>query len=130
VIAASGMCEAGRVLHHLKATVEDPRNTVVIVGFQAQHTLGRRIVERRPKVRIFGVERRLAAEVVVLNGFSAHADQRDLVEFAEAVRERGPLRQVVLVHGEETAQRALREQLEQRGFPGVHVPAPGDVLVL
>ena len=58
IISASGMCEAGRVLHHLKATVEDPRNAVVIVGFQAQHTLGRRIVERRPRVRIFGVERR------------------------------------------------------------------------
>jgi metallo-beta-lactamase family protein len=130
VIAASGMCEAGRVLHHLKSTVEDPKNTVVIVGFQAQHTLGRRIVERRPRVRIFGVERPLHAEVAVLNGFSAHADQRDLLAFAEAVRERGPLRQVFLVHGENGAQRALREQLDRRGFTQVNVPAPGDVLVV
>ena len=84
IISASGMCEAGRVLHHLRATVEDAKNTVVIVGFQAQHTLGRRIVERRPRIRIFGVERRLAAEVVVMNGFSAHADQNDLLAFAEA----------------------------------------------
>src|SRR4030095_2499919 len=72
IISASGMCEAGRVLHHLAATVGNPKNTVIIVGFQAQHTLGRRIVERRSKIKIFGMERNLDAEVVVLNGFSAH----------------------------------------------------------
>jgi metallo-beta-lactamase family protein len=124
IISASGMCEGGRVLHHLKAAVEDRRNTVVIVGFQAQHTLGRRLVERRPRVRIFGVERDLNAEVAVLNGFSAHADQRDLVTFAEAVRGSGPLRHVALVHGEERAQCALRTLLDERGFLDVQVPAP------
>lgn len=124
IISASGMCEGGRVLHHLKAAVEDRRNTVVIVGFQAQHTLGRRLVERRPRVRLFGVERDLNAEVAVLNGFSAHADQRDLVTFAEAVRASGPLRHVALVHGEEKAQCALRTLLDERGFLDVQVPAP------
>lgn len=128
IISASGMCEAGRVLHHLKASVEGPENTVVIVGFQAQHTLGRRIVERRPALRIFGVERRLAAEVVVMNGFSAHADQRDLVLFAEAVASGSPLRDIVLVHGERVAQEGLRARLIDQGFPNVHVPAPSDVL--
>jgi len=107
IISASGMCEAGRVVHHLKATIESEKNTVCIVGFQAAHTLGRRIVERRPRVRIFGVERDLRAEVVTLNGFSAHADQNDLVEYAEALRARGPLRRVALVHGELAAQHAL-----------------------
>lgn len=126
IISASGMCEGGRVVHHLKATIEDAKNAVVIVGFQAQHTLGRRIVERRPRVRIFGVERDLNAEVVVLNGFSAHADQADLVELAEAVRRHGPLRKVALVHGESAAQDMLRKRLEERGFPCVLVPAPGD----
>lgn len=126
IISASGMCEAGRVLHHLRATTSDPKNTVLIVGYQAQHTLGRRIVERRPRIRILGVERTLAAEVVVMDGFSAHADQNDLVEFAEAARARGPLRQVMLVHGETAAQDALHAQLTERGFPTVHVPAPGD----
>ena len=130
IISASGMCEAGRVLHHLRATIENEKNTIVIVGFQAQHTLGRRIVERRPRVRIFGVERDLRAEVAVLNGFSAHADQRELLEFAEAVRDRGPLRQVVLVHGEPEAQEVLRAKLEARHFPTVACPAPGDVLHL
>jgi metallo-beta-lactamase family protein len=126
IIAASGMCEAGRVLHHLKALAGDRRNTIMIVGFQAEHTLGRRIVERRDKIRIFGVERKLCAEVVTLNGMSAHADQADLAAFAESVRERGPLRNVVLVHGEPKAQTALQDLLISRRFPDVRVPAPGD----
>jgi metallo-beta-lactamase family protein len=127
IIAASGMCEAGRVLHHLKATIEDPRNTIAIVGFQAQHTLGRRLVEHRPRVRIFGVERPLVAEVTVLEGFSAHADRDDLAAFAEAVRDRGSLREVFLVHGEPQAQEALERLLTERGFPTVRVPAQGEI---
>jgi len=126
VISASGMCEAGRVLHHLKASIENPKNTVMIVGFQAQHTLGRRLVERRPRVRIFGVERPLAAEVVVMNGFSAHADRADLLDYACAVRERGSLRRIALVHGEPPALAALRAALMSRGFDQVIVPGPGD----
>jgi metallo-beta-lactamase family protein len=128
IISAGGMCEGGRVVHHLKATIGDDRNSVVIVGYQAQHTLGRRIVERRPHVRIFGVERELRARVFVLNGFSAHADQRDLLDFAEAVRDKGPLRRIVLVHGEPSAQRVLSAALHERNFPRVDIPAAKDVL--
>lgn len=128
VISASGMCETGRVLHHLKATVESEKNTVVIVGFQAQHTLGRRLVEKRSRVRIFGLERERRCEVVVLNGFSAHADQSDLVAFAEDTRKHGPLRKVALVHGEPKAQEVLRGLLASRGFPDIMIPAPGDRL--
>lgn len=128
VISASGMCEGGRVLHHLRAAVEDPKNTVLIVGFQAQHTLGRRIVERRPKVRIFGVERNLHAEVVTLNGFSAHAGQDDLIAFAEGARERGRLRYIALVHGEKPAQEKLKALLGERGFPDVRIPARGELM--
>jgi metallo-beta-lactamase family protein len=126
VISASGMCEAGRVLHHLKATVEDQRNTVLIVGFQAEHTLGRRIVEKRPRIRLLGVERDLKAEVVVLNGFSAHADQSELLAFAEAVRKQGMLERLALVHGEPGALESLRKLLEVRGFARIHVPVRGD----
>lgn len=128
IISASGMCEFGRVVHHLIAHIESPENTVLIVGFQAQHTLGRRLVERRPRVRIFGVERERRAEVVVLNGFSAHAGQDDLLEFAEAIRASGPLRQVALVHGEEGPRNTLRSLLEERGFPSVSTPSRGDRL--
>lgn len=127
VISASGMCEAGRILHHLKATVEDPKNTIVIVGFQAQHTLGRRLVERRPKVRIFGVERSLAAEVVVMNGFSAHADQQELLGFVRAVAAGGDLHDVFLVHGEPAAQDTFAGVLAKHAIGRVRIPEPGQL---
>ena len=128
IISASGMCEAGRIVHHLKATIEDAKNTVCIVGFQAAHTLGRRIVERRPRVKIFGIERELRAEVALMNGFSAHADQRDLVEYAGTVAERGPLARIALVHGEESAQRALIAKLKENGLAGAVAPEAGTTL--
>jgi len=128
VISASGMCEFGRVVHHLVAALQSRKNTVMIVGYQAQHTLGRRLVERRPRVRIFGVERERHAEVAVLNGFSAHAGQDDLIAYAEAMREAGPLRHVALVHGEDSARRTLQQLLEERGFPSVLTPVQGDRL--
>jgi len=125
IIAGSGMSEGGRVLHHLRTTISHPKNTIIVVGFQAEHTLGRRIAERRKEVRIFGLMHDLDAEVVVLDGFSAHADQQGLIDFAEAVRARGPLRQVVLVHGEPAAEDALAAALDKRGFPQVAVPERG-----
>lgn len=131
VLAASGMCEGGRVLHHLRHAIEHERNTVVIVGFQAQHTLGRRLVEGRTEVRIFGVPRRRAAEVVVLNGFSAHADQAGLVRYAEDVATRGRLQRVVLVHGERPAQEALATAIRDRRLTAaIEMPTLGDRLKL
>jgi metallo-beta-lactamase family protein len=122
IISASGMCEGGRVLHHLKATIEDPKNAVLIVGYQASHTLGRRLVERRARARIFGVERDVRAEIVVLAGFSAHADQRGLLEFVAEARRSGRLDRVFLVHGEPEPQRKLAEALATVG--GLTVTAP------
>jgi metallo-beta-lactamase family protein len=130
VIAGGGMVEGGRVLHHLRATVEDSRNTVIIVGYQAADTLGRRLVERRPEVRIFGIMHRREIEVVVLNGFSAHADQKGLIEFAEAVKASGDLSRIVLVHGESKSQTTLKGLLTQRGFRQVDIPAPGDRIAI
>jgi metallo-beta-lactamase family protein len=122
IISASGMCEAGRVLHHLQNNIENPKNMIVIVGFQAQHTLGRRIVERRPRVRIFGVERDLCAEVRVLNAFSAHADWKELVEWAGANGRQ--VRRFFLVHGEPETCRALQGRLAEAGLAKAEVPAP------
>lgn len=130
IISASGMCEAGRVVHHLKAAIGSDKNTVCIVGFQAAHTLGRRIVERRSRVRIHGVERDLRAEVAILNGFSAHADQKDLVEYAAEAKARGRLGRVALVHGEPAAQRVLTDKLKERGIDDVHAPAAESTLDL
>ena len=103
---------------------------MLIVGFQAQHTLGRRLVERRARVKIFGVERDRRAEVVVLNGFCAHADQRDLLAYAEACRERGPLARIALVHGDPKPQRILAGMLREHGHRDITIPAPNDKLVI
>lgn len=117
IIAGSGMCESGRVLHHLRNSVEDERNTILIVGFQAQHTLGRRIVEKKPRIRIWGMERDLRAHVEVLNAFSAHADQRDLLAYAKNCGD--TVKRFFIVHGEAPAQKALIEALSKRGKSAV-----------
>ena len=117
IIAASGMAESGRILHHLAHGAPDPRNTILIVGFQAEHTLGRRIVERRPMLKIFGDEVPLRARVEVLNGYSAHADRGELVRWLTAVRGPAmPVLPVYLVHGEPDAQSALRDRLVEDGY--------------
>jgi len=113
IIAGSGMCESGRILHHLHNNVEDSRNTILIVGYMARDTLGRRLVERERFVRIFGVEHQLNAEVVVMNSFSAHADSNGLVEY---IGQCGPLKKVFLVHGEEEQTRALYDALRERNI--------------
>lgn len=119
IISASGMCEFGRILHHLRNNCEDPRNTILIVGFMAENTLGRRIIERRPEIKIFGVKRQLRAEVVVMNSFSAHAGRSELVEFGE--RFKGDGRRVLLVHGEEKALKSLRSGLQDSGVSQVTI---------
>jgi metallo-beta-lactamase family protein len=124
IISASGMCEAGRIVHHLRNNIEDPKNTIVIVGFQAQHTLGRRLVEHNPTVKIFGVEREVRAEVRVLNSFSAHADRDELLWWAEAC---GPqVRRFFQVHGDPDQCEALAGHIGQRLGRGTKVPAPGE----
>ncbi|OGB91662.1 MAG: MBL fold metallo-hydrolase [candidate division NC10 bacterium RIFCSPLOWO2_02_FULL_66_22] len=124
ILAASGMCEAGRILHHLRNSIQDARNTILIIGFQAKNTLGRKIVERQPVVRIFGVERSLEAEVVVMDAFSAHADREDLLAFVTGCRSN--LRRVFLVHGEEEQMLPLVERLTRMGIPDVHAPMLGE----
>lgn len=128
IISASGMCEAGRIRHHLRNNIESPDNTIVIVGFQAQHTLGRRIVERRPEVNIFGVPVPLRARVEVLSGFSAHAGRAGLLEYARLA---GPkLEQVFLVHGEPEAQDALADTLRKDQKLSVAIPKRGEIVSL
>jgi len=125
IISASGMCEAGRILHHLKNNVEDRRNTVLIVGFMAENTLGRRIVEKEPVIRIFGEEHPLRAEVVKMNGFSAHADRNELLAYYQGI-EKEKLRRVFVVHGEPDQSESLAEAIRQQGVPEVHVPDRGN----
>ncbi len=117
IIAPSGMAEAGRIVHHLKHGASNPRNTILIVGFQAEHTLGRRIVERQPTIKIHGDEIPLRAQVEVLDGYSAHADRTELTRWLDTVRSTSPaLRDVYLVHGEPGPQDALAERLRDGGY--------------
>ncbi len=130
IIAASGMAESGRILHHLRHGASDPRNTVLIVGFAAEHTLGRRIVERHPVLRIFGDEVPLAAQVEILNGYSAHGDRTELRAWLDAVRSGGvkarrEIQRVHLVHGEPAAQDAFAASLREAGYV-VDAPEPGE----
>jgi metallo-beta-lactamase family protein len=129
IISASGMCEAGRILHHLKNNVEDPRSTILIVGWQAPHTLGRRLVERQPVVKIFGEKYSLKAKVETINGFSAHADRGELLAYADQL---GPdrVRSAFVVHGEEASSLALAEGLRELGLSQVSVPQPNEVFEL
>jgi metallo-beta-lactamase family protein len=125
IISASGMCESGRILHHLANNVSDSRNTIMIVGYQAQDTLGRRILEHQPTIRIFGEEYQLKAEVVEMHSFSAHADHKDLTEFVGQLDAKA-LKDIFLVHGEPAEQSALTQSLAQSGFRNIRSPQRGE----
>lgn len=122
VIAASGMCEHGRILHHLKHGIENAENSIVIVGYQAAHTLGRRLVEQQEEVRIFGDTFIRRAEVHDLDAFSAHADRNDLIAYAKA----SGAKKIFLVHGESEGREALAEALREKTSAEVYLPKRGD----
>jgi metallo-beta-lactamase family protein len=123
VISASGMCEQGRILHHLRNNIEDPRNTVLITGFQAADTLGRKLVEKWKEVRIFGEPMRVRAEISSLDELSGHADQAELMEWIKPLVP--TLRKVFLVHGEPQQADALARLLHAAHGLDVAIAAPG-----
>ncbi len=125
VIAASGMCEAGRIVHHLANSVEEPKNLILIVGYQAEHTLGKRLVMKEPVVNILGEPHPLKAEVVVLNSFSGHADRNELLAYAQLF-DRKRMQQVFLVHGDADQAEKLGGGLHESGFSNVAIPSRGD----
>jgi metallo-beta-lactamase family protein len=125
IIAASGMAESGRILHHLLNGAADPRNTILVVGFMAEGTLGRKIVEKQPTIRVYGEDVELRARVEIINGYSAHADRGELRGWIDAVRAQSPaLSDVWLVHGEPDAQDAFAATLTSGGFRA-HCPTAG-----
>ena len=128
ILATSGMVEAGRILHHLKNGISDPRNTILIVGYMAEHTLGRAILEGAKHVRLYHEVHEVKARVEKINAFSAHADQRELLDFALATP---ALQRVVLVHGEETARQVFATELVKRNPKlAVLLPKIGEQYVL
>jgi len=126
VIAASGMCDAGRIVHHLKTHVDDPRCTVILVSFQAQGTTGRRLLESGPTVRFLGKDWNKWIDVVHLEGFSGHADRDDFMSYLTPLA--GKVGKVRLIHGEREQAEALARTLRGIGFGDVAVPEPGDVV--
>lgn len=129
IISASGMAEAGRILHHLANNIENKNNIVLMVGYAAEHTLGRRIVERNSEVNIFGEPRQLNAEVVVLNSLSAHADANELLSYCNNFN-KGKLKDIFLVHGDFDQQQKFKTSLHEKGFRNIHIPSRGDVFSL
>ena len=137
VISASGMCEAGRILHHLRHKIHDPKNTILIVGYMARHTLGRRILEQGlayeesgrtgqpPVVKFMNKEYPLKARVVRLGGFSAHADKSEMIRFLK--ESNLEVKKIALVHGEEDQTVAFAEELKQQGYQ-VIVPEKGETV--
>lgn len=128
IVAASGMCDGGRIRHHLRHRLSNPRTTVLIIGFQAAGTLGRRLVDRPPFVRIFGEEIPVRAEIVTLGGFSAHADQSALLAWLRGFHT-AP-KAVHLVHGEPEAAESFAARINQDLGWTPHIPARGETVTL
>jgi metallo-beta-lactamase family protein len=126
IISASGMAETGRILHHLRNNIENSRNTIVIVSWQAPYTLGRRLVDGDKKVKIFGEEYDVHAEVVTIGGLSAHAGQDMLLRYAQASQ--ASLKQLILVHGEADAESAFQQKLAEARIGPVVYPKMFDTI--
>lgn len=128
IISANGMAEAGRVLHHLKHNIGDERSTILFVGYQAENTLGRRLVDGAKRVKIFGDEFEVRAQVQAVNGFSAHADRSELLDWVTVAKEN--LKGVFVVHGEEQAAFSFADALRSMGGFTVTVPEPNQTIEL
>lgn len=123
IISASGMCEGGRVLHHIRNSIDDENNILLLVGYQAQNTLGRRLKDGAKKVKIFGLEHDVYFQVSSLDFFSSHADQSDLIEYVDLIK---PKKGIFLVHGEEKARNIFKEMLNKNGYNDVFLPSYGE----
>ena len=129
IISASGMCEAGRILHHLKNNIDNPKNIVLIVGYMAQNTLGRRIAEHRKEVKIFGTALPLKAKVEEISALSAHADEFEMLDYFNRCGT-SSIEHVFCVHGEQNALEFFSEKLLEAGMKNAHIPSPGEIFEL
>jgi metallo-beta-lactamase family protein len=120
IISADGMCEAGRIQHHLIHSIQDPNTTILLVGYMAENTLGRRIRNREGEVKIHGIWLKLKAHVEEINAFSAHADYVETVEWLNEL-DRSRLKGLLMVHGEKKAQAAFKKYLAEKGFANTEI---------
>ncbi len=126
IISASGMAETGRILHHLANNIENENNIIMMVGYCAEHTLGKKIIEKQPELKIFGEEYHLKAEVVVMNSLSAHADSNELTDYCSHFDTK-KMKNIFLVHGDYDQQQKFAERLKELGFNKITIPERGYV---
>ena len=126
IIAGSGMCNGGRVLHHLKNRIWNPLNTILFVGYQAQGTLGRKIVDGEKWINIYGEDILIQSKIVTINGFSAHADQNELLEWIKPMKK--SIKAVFLIHGEKEKQKIFKEKIIEKLNLKVHIVEPEEVI--
>ena len=129
IISADGMCEAGRILHHLANNIGDARNQILLVGFMADHTLGRRLQRRELEVKIMGEWHTVRAEITQINAFSAHADYAEATAWLKSM-DTSELKKIYLVHGEPDVQVVFKDHLETSGFPNVQIVKYGETYEL
>lgn len=127
IISASGMAEGGRILHHLANNIGNPKNLILFVGYAAEHTLARRIMDGDKKVNIFGEEYDVNAKIKIMDYFSGHADQKELLDYLR-LNTQNKLKSIFLVHGEEDMALPLREKIIQKGYQNVQYPASGEII--
>ena len=124
IISSSGMCEAGRILHHLVNNIENSNNIILMVGYCAENTLGRKLIDGEKKVNILGDEYNVNAEVIVIQSFSAHADENELINYTSKL-DRNRMKNIFLVHGEIDQQEIYKNHLETAGFKNITIPKRG-----
>ena len=126
IMSASGMAETGRILHHLANNIENEKNIILMAGYCAENTLGRKLIEKEPIVKIFGDEYKVRAEVVVMNSLSAHADSNELTSYCNNF-DKKRMKNILLVHGDYDQQQKFSDRLKSIGFEKISIPARGDV---
>ncbi len=129
IISASGMMNGGRIIHHLINHIEDERNTLLIVGYCAPHTIGYRLRNGADKIRLYGQEKNVYAKVVILDGFSGHGDQNEMLDYLSS-QDKKRLKNIFLVHGEKECQEAFKEGLLTEGYQKVYIPELGEEVIL
>ncbi len=126
IISGSGMAEGGRILHHLRNNLENPKNLLLFVGYAAKETLARKIMDGQHVVRVFGEEHNVRCKIEVIDAFSAHADRRDLLDYV-SLTPPSRLKHIFLVHGEPEQALSLKDALRSQGYENVYYPAQGEV---
>jgi len=129
IISASGMAEGGRVLHHLKNSIENHKTLVLFVGYAAEHTLARKMIDGEKKVKIFGEEHRIKCRIETLDSFSAHADRQELLKYVDNNKP-SKLKHIFLVHGELDQMESFKHALRSKGYKNIHIPETKQVYEL